>query len=336
MNRNNFFSILVTFLYLVTNISEGKAKAPILKKPIESDSLSPAISVVSESLETPELETTKTLKYQKLLKKNWLIPMAPAEYQRLSRRFTGLSLFDTEGRPWVIPGITLVTPTGYSAKWGDVFTSFSVNNRSRFGHIADGFAAIGMGFADPTEWIGIELTLGFLNVKKIFNSGKGLSGKIGHTFSDGTSVAIGKLDFLQWPRNAADTGSSEYLVVSRAFQLDYDATKNFSLLIVSVGVGDGQFKSDERFMTETPGLGLFGSLSMRIIPPINLIANWNHNLHMGASIAPFRQFPLIFTIGALDLLKTQGDGLRYVIGISYSDSFFSRSFPVNWFRGGHI
>lgn len=275
-------------------------------------------------------------KYLKVLKENWLIPMPKGEFERLSKRFKGFSFFDTEERPWVVPGVTLSTPTGFTAQWGDVFSAFSVNDRTRFGRIADGYAMVGFGFGNPTKWLGIELTLGFLNVKRVFNSGKGLTAKIGHTFSDGTSVAIGKIDFLQWPPNAADTGSSEYIAVSRAFQLNYDPREPFSLLVVNLGLGDGQFKSDEKFRSETPGVGLFSSLSLRVLEPVNIIANWNHNLHVGASVSPFRKIPVIFTLAVLDTLRTQGDGLRYALAISYADSIFSRSFPVDWFRGSNL
>jgi len=302
--------------------------------PSRSDSI-PQENTSSQKKE-PEKTTGTKKKYRDALKSDWLIPMPRADYERLSRRFKGLALFDTENRPWVIPAITLLTPTGYSAQWGDVFTSFSVNDRSRFGRKADGFASIGFGLGDPLEWFGLEITLGFLNVKKLLASGKGLTAKLAHTFPDGTSIAIGKIDFLQFPRNSADTGSSEYIAVSKAFILNYDPRSPFSLLVVNLGVGDGQFKSDEKFKSLTPGVGLFGSLSLRILEPVNIIANWNHNLHFGASVAPFRKFPFIVTLGVLDTLKTQGDGLRYVVGLSYSDSVFSRTFPVDWFKKKNI
>ncbi len=303
----------------------SQPKAPISQKNNSAITTTSAEEVLDN--------TERNRKYRETLKKNWLIPMSKGEYERLSRRFKGLALFDTERRPWVIPGITLVTPSGYSAQWGDVFWGFSVNDRTRFGRIADAYAAIGFGLGDPIKWLGFEVILGFLNVRKIFNSGKGLSAKVSHTFPDGTSIAIGKIDFLQWPKNSADTGSSEYIALSRAFQLEYDPRKPFSLLVVNIGIGDGQFKSDEKFKSLEPGVGLFSSISLRVIEPVSLIANWNHNLHLGASIAPFRRFPLLLTLGVLDTLKTQGDGLRYVVSISYSDSVFSRTFPVDWFRG---
>jgi hypothetical protein len=282
----------------------------------------------------PKREQEKT--YREILNRNWLIPLPKEQSEQLEQRFKDTSPYDTSDRTWVVPGVTLMTPTGYVAKWGDLYSSFSVNNRSRGDNKADAYAFVGAGFGDPSRWLGIELTLGFLNVREIFSSGKGLSVKVGHTFPDGSSLSIGKIDFLQWPPNAADTGSSEYITYSKAFTFDRKPTQLFSLLVVNLGIGDGQFKNDEKFINEIPGIGLFTSVGLRVVEPLNLIANWNNNLHVGASLAPFRKIPLIFTFGVLDTLNTQGDGKRYVVGISYFDSVFSNTFPLDWFKGSDL
>lgn len=326
MSRQKQFALLLVVYALCISVSRGEINS---SRPTLPEDQKP-------SEEKSDTTDKKNNSYLKALKEKWLIPMPKGEYDRLKNRFKGYSLFDAEDRPWTIPGVTLMTPTGYVAKWGDIYGAFSVNDRTRFGRIADAYAMLGFGFGDPAKWLGFELTLGFLNVRKLLNSGKGITIKAGHTFPDGTSIAIGKIDFLQWPANAADTGSSEYIAISRAFQLDYDPSQPFSLLIINLGLGDGQFKSDEKFRADIKGVGLFGSLSVRIAEPVNILANWNHNLHFGASIAPFRKIPFIITLAVMDTLKTQGDGLRYCAAISYADSIFSRSFPVDWFRGSNL
>ncbi|MFM8315390.1 MAG: hypothetical protein ACKOA8_13975 [Deltaproteobacteria bacterium] len=308
---------------------------PPSKKGMAQGTSSKKENDISES--APLNDTERNKRYREILKKNWFVPMPKGEYERLSRRFKGLSLFDTDDRPWVIPAISLLTPTGYSAKWGDVFASFAVNNRGRYTNNPDGVVIVGAGFGNPISWLGFELAISFLNVKKVFNSGIGFSGKISHTFPDSTSIAIGKIDFLQIPVNAADSGSSDYLAISRAFQLKDDPTENFSLLVVTLGIGDEIFKGDELFFKDADTFGLFGSASLRIFQPLNVILNWNQNMNLGLSVTPFRRFPLILSAGALDLMNVNNSkGVRFIFGVSYSDSVFSQTFPVGWFRGNRL
>lgn len=287
--------------------------------------------------EAPANDTERNQYYRKKLKKDWLIPMPKGEYERLSRRFKGLSMFDADDRPWVVPGVTLVSPTGFSAKWGDIFGGFGVTNRGRYTNNPDGVVVVGAGFGDPVSWLGFEVSLTFLNVKKFFRSGLGISAKMSHTFADTTSIAIGAYDFLQFPPNASDTGNSTYLSVSRTWQLKNNPSEAFSLLVGTLGLGNGQFKTDEQLLNDIEAIGIFSSLSLRIVPPLNMIVNWDQNLHLGFSVSPFRRFPLIFTAGGLDFLdRNASQGVRLLFGISYSDSVFSQTFPVGWFRGNRI
>lgn len=325
------FLILTFFISAPLLAQSTNNSAPTKKKSTSKEERSAA------ETEAPANDTKRNQNYKEILKKQWLIPMPKAEYERLSRRFKGLSMFDTDERPWVVPGVSLMTPTGFCAKWGDVFTGFGVTNRGRYTNNPDGSYVVGLGLGDPVSWLGFELTVTFLNVRRFLNSGKSISAKVSHTFADTTSLSIGRIDFLQFPRNAADTGTSNYLALSRAFQLTQDPTEYFSLAVATVGVGDGQFKTDEQLINRIPSFGVFSSLSLRVAPPLNVIANWDQNLHLGVSVAPFRRFPLIFSFGALDFLhRNNSKGVRFLFGFSYSDSVFSQSFPVGWFRGNRL
>lgn len=333
MRQPEFLLIVLLFCFASWEIVRAESKVP---------STPPSSAKTKSENQLPPSRPSNNVgiskdreKYLELLKNNWLIPTDEKELERLEKRITEISQLETIYKPWVIPSVSLMTPTGYTARWGDIYGAFSVNDRTRFGHIADGYAMIGMGIGNPAKWLGLELTLGFLNVRKLLNSGKGLSVKVGHTFPDGTSIALGKIDCFQWPKNAADTGSSDYISISKAFYLNStttNPTNTFDLLIVSLGLGDGQFKSDEKFVNNQAGVGLFGSLGLRVVQPVTVIANWNHNLHLGLSVAPFRTIPFVATMGFLDILKTQGDGVRYVVGIAYSGSIFSSNLFTSGMR----
>lgn len=329
-----FLGFLLIFTFVVS--APAPAQSPGNLPPTKKNSTFKEPRSAAET-EAPANDTKRNQNYREILKRQWLIPMPKAEYERLSRRFKGLSMFDTDERPWVIPGVSLMTPTGFCAKWGDIFTGLGITNRGRYTDNPDGSYVVGFGLGDPVSWLGFELTVTFLNMRRFLNSGKSISAKVSHTFADTTSLSVGKIDFLQFPRNAADTGTSNYLALSRAFQLTDDPTDYFSLAVATLGVGDGQFKTDEQVIGRIPSFGVFGSLSLRVAQPLNLIANWDQNLHLGASIAPFRRFPFILSIGALDFLqRNNSKGVRFLFGFSYSDSVFSQSFPVGWFRGNRL
>ena len=68
----------------------------------------------------------------------------------------------------------------------------------------------------------------------------------------------------------------------------------------------------------------FGSAALQVLPSTNLITEWTgQDLAVGVSVAPFPNFPIVFTPAIRDLAG-EGDGdPRFVIGVgvSLSDLF---------------
>ena len=71
----------------------------------------------------------------------------------------------------------------------------------------------------------------------------------------------------------------------------------------------------------TDGLNPFGSVAVRVLPPVNAIANWTgQDLALGLSIAPVPKWPIVITPAMMDVMTgAAGDGARFSMsaGISY-------------------
>ncbi|MEM9093021.1 MAG: S-layer homology domain-containing protein, partial [Cyanobacteria bacterium P01_F01_bin.53] len=67
------------------------------------------------------------------------------------------------------------------------------------------------------------------------------------------------------------------------------------------------------------GVGAFGSAALQVHPSTNLITEWTgQDLAVGVSVAPFPNFPLVFTPAIRDILG-EGDGdPRFVLGVGIS------------------
>jgi hypothetical protein len=87
-------------------------------------------------------------------------------------------------------------------------------------------------------------------------------------------------------------------------------------------MGGGNFRSEDSVLNDTSTAGVFESVAVRVIEPVNLIAEWSgQDLSMGLSIIPFRRLPLVITPAVSDITGNAGDGVRFVLGIGYGFSY---------------
>ncbi|QIZ69843.1 hypothetical protein [Oxynema aestuarii] len=218
------------------------------------------------------------------------------------------------------PGITIMNPSGYGASWGTLGIGLGLQERTRFTEDADGVMGIGMGFGDPRKNVGVALGVTVTDLwGDAFEDGT-LSIKLHRRLPADFSVAAGVQGAVRW--GETDGGSSVYGVVSRRFALQEDPSKPLSQLFLSVGVGGGQYRTEDQIDDGVDTVGLFGSAALRLYEPVNAVVEWTgQDLTVGLSIAPFRNVPIVISPALTDITGSAGDGTRFILGIGYGFSF---------------
>ncbi|BAY09774.1 S-layer homology domain-containing protein [Calothrix sp. NIES-2098] len=220
-----------------------------------------------------------------------------------------------------IPGSSVTSPTAFGAEFGDVFAGFSYQSRTRFyAHRDDGGAVFGFGLGERQK-VALEVAVSsFSTFRQGFFENGGVSFKLHHSFSNGLAIAAGVENAIMF--GSPDAGSSVYGVVSKIFPLKDDPTKPFSSVTVSLGVGGGRFRSEQDVKQGVDSVNVFGSVGLRVLEPISLIADWTgQDLTVGTSIAPFRSFPMVITPAVADITGNAGDGARFILGVGFGYSF---------------
>ncbi len=221
--------------------------------------------------------------------------------------------------PAASPGVSIMTPSGYGISWGRAGIGLGLQERTRFTQDADGVVGLGIGFGNPLKTVGVSLGITATDLW-------------GNTFQDGTvsmklhrrlpynlSVAAGIIGVIRW--GETDGGRSLYGVVTKRFIFAPDPSELFNQLHVSVGVGSGQFRTEDQINTDEGTVGVFGSVALRVNQPISAIAEWTgQDMTVGLSIAPFKNIPLVISPALTDITGSAGDGTRFILGIGYGFS----------------
>lgn len=227
--------------------------------------------------------------------------------------------------PAASPGSSSGSPTAFGADFGSIFAGASYQARTRFTNSADGAISAGFGLGDATKAVGLEVAVSVLDLTsrgsddQAFDRGS-ISFKLHRRLPNNFAVAIGYENALVW--GFTDAGSSFYGVGSKIFQFQDSPSKPFSSLTVSLGVGNGRFRTEDDFNADKKTVNFFGSAGLRVLEPVSIIADWTgQDLTLGASIAPFRRIPIVITPAIADITGSAGDGSRFILGIGYSYSF---------------
>ena len=211
----------------------------------------------------------------------------------------------------VLPGTTINTPTGYGARWGQVYAGASVQDRIRYASWTDGVVAMGAGFGNPERWIGADLTLHILDTYTDFAEDRAVSIKLHRQLPGSMSLAIGWENL--WHTADTDGGSSPYAALSKAARLHNGGEwVPFGVVVATAGVGGDRFQDEDSFRRRENGAGVFGSLAVRLLRPVHAIANWTgQDLSLGLSITPIPHLPLVITPALMDVTGAAGDGVRF-------------------------
>ncbi len=218
------------------------------------------------------------------------------------------------------PGSSSNTPTAYGGSWGSVGVGLSYQERTRYTDESDGSSGLVVSFGDSRSAVGLDVGVGFLDLSDFGDRGS-FSLKVHRQLPQEFAVAVGLENALIWGFSDSDT--SVYGVVSKRFRLQESSQDPFSRLNLSVGIGNGRFRSEDDVQNDEGSVGLFGSVAIQVIEPVSVFTEWTgQDLNVGMSVLPFRDLSLVITPTLSDITGTAGDGTRFTLGVGYGLSLF--------------
>ncbi len=217
------------------------------------------------------------------------------------------------------PGLTIANPSGFGGDRGQFFSGFSYQTDTRLNTSNeskdDGSLGFGYAFGNAQKAVGAEIsyTLGSFGRNRDFGTG-GFNAKVHRQFPGNWAVAAGWNGFLNIGDDN-DFKDSLYLTTTKIFKTREKLNSAFSRMAVTVGVGNGQFRTEDAIEDGDEGFNIFGTLAFRIATPVSGIVEWTgQDLAIGTSVSPFRRVPVTFSISLRDLAGA-GDDPRVILGV---------------------
>jgi S-layer homology domain len=226
----------------------------------------------------------------------------------------------------------LNSPSAFGSNWGELFAGagyqkttrpqiFSTANARGQG-IDDGALAFGLGLGDSRHLVGLEAVVtSNSTVRRGFFKEGAISLKLHKQFGENFALAVGSDNVITYG-NDSDVGQSYYGVASSIL----NPSTNIGFLsntTVSLGIGNGRYRSVGDVRLDRSTIGIFGSIGTRLSPNFSLVADWDgQDLSIGFPIGfPLGdRFGIQITPGIVDLVNRETGGSRFVIsgGVGYS------------------
>jgi hypothetical protein len=228
------------------------------------------------------------------------------------------------------PAGSITTPTAFGVDLGQGFIGMGLQARTRYTEDADAAAVLGLGLGDR-HVLGVELAATsystFSERGGTFGEVGSLSVRVHRLVGEDFSVAVGWENPVHW--GDSDAGESQYAVVSRVFRNGPDARAPFSATVISMGVGNGRFRTEHQVTEDQDKVNFFMSTGVRLHENASWIVDWTgQDLNLALSVMPLgRRIPVIVTPGVADVWRHAGDGPRAIMAIGYNFSYgnpFSR------------
>ena len=217
------------------------------------------------------------------------------------------------------PSITIINPSAYGASWGNAGIGFGFQERVRFIDQSDGVIGLGFGLGNARKNIGAQVGISLVDVSAPFRDGA-INLKLHRRLPEDFSVALGVQGLTTW--GTTDGGSSVYGVVTKRFKLRKDRSKPFSEIYTTLGLGGGQFRSEDDINNGNETVGVFGSVAVKAFQPVGLVTEWTgQDLTIGVPLVLFRNLPVVIVPAVTDITGSAGDGARFVFGFGYTFSF---------------
>ncbi|TLU83559.1 MAG: hypothetical protein FDX30_10185 [Chlorobium sp.] len=185
----------------------------------------------------------------------------------------------------------------------------------------DGAYAVGLGIGNPHENLGLQATVLVLNIDQ-FNR-FAMNVHAFRCFGDASAIGVG-VENIRLDNATNDSDKSYYVVYSHC--VDGDSLVNpatgRSKLHFSIGAGSGRFGDKSEFDIASGkgehGTYVFGNVAYELFNEFNIISDWN-GLNLNAGISKTfllgNNVPFVVTLGAADLTRNSGDGVRFIASI---------------------
>jgi hypothetical protein len=217
-----------------------------------------------------------------------------------------------------LPAASIANPTAFGVDFRQGYVGLSYQARTRFTDIDDAAALAGIGFGDRDRLVGVELTLHSYSTIRgggPFETG-GVGVKVHRALGSRSGVAAGVENAVSW--GGSDAGRSGYVVGTHVLFRTRAPSTTLNALALSLGVGNGRFRSEDDVIAGNEGVNVFASAGLQVIEPAALVLDWTgQDLWAGLSITPIRHQPLVVNLAFADLTRSAGDGPRFVASVAY-------------------
>jgi len=292
---------------------------------------------------TAQTETAQAVEPGETSQESVGYPALPSveEIQLLQEDLRNLNVPESQRRRRAYPSITISNPSGYGAHRGQIYIGAGIQSRSRYsgpretlgvfsGGKRDGVAGVGFGIGDARESVGLQIsyTAASFGGSRAPLSG-GFNAKVHKQFGHGWAAAIGGEGIINFGRLPEDNDQIDYNdfegtyygAASYTIPLREDFNDAFSRLTLTGGAGSGRFRTVDDIANGEFAVGVFGSAALQVLPSTTLITEWTgQDLAVGASFAPFPNFPLVVTPAIRDIAGESDGTPRFVLGIGMSVS----------------
>lgn len=219
------------------------------------------------------------------------------------------------------PGSTVGVPSAFGANYGDAFVGISFSNRRPRVNEADGAITAGFGLGDSERYVGLEVSANIGSLRRFAANGD-FGFKLHRSLPGKAAIALGWDSGITWGEENRNTVSTLYGVASKVFDLRPQNIADSLPLTVTLGVGGGRFRSFENVVDRKGGVGVFGSVGLRVVPQASVIASWTgQDLNLGVSYVPIRTTPLYLTAVVGNVLSRNDNATLFSFGIGYGFNY---------------
>lgn len=245
---------------------------------------------------------------------------ARAEHNRGQLRLQALALRDAI-RPG--PAGSISVPTGFGVEWGEIFVGAAYQARTRYTDDPDAGLVIGTGIGSR-HLLALEAAATSYSTVRGGGPGEtgGLSFKLHRSLPGDAGVAVGYEN--PWTWGGSDADPTLYAVASKVVRRTRRPDAWLDAGVLTLGVGNGRFRSEEADLDRLQTLNVFGAVGVRVTELVSVAADWTgQDVNAGFSITPFRRVPLVITPAFADVLGNTGDGARFILSVGYGVGFRS-------------
>ncbi|ALA26417.1 hypothetical protein Psal071_00111 [Piscirickettsia salmonis] len=234
----------------------------------------------------------------------------------VSRHSISLNAYDHIA---VLPNVlSPLAPTAVGAQWGDVYFGFAAANHSSGEDNVNGVLVVGFGIGDPEHVIGLDVSMAVTSINPAdggFAKDRHVDLKLHRRLPYQSAIAVGVENLLASGLDR-DFSKTYYLVLTKDFQVTERQ------LSISLGIGNGRFRSQEDINIDKSSIGVFADVSIGITDWLDIFADWTgHAVSAGVSLQPVKKLPLTLTVAALDIGKSAVSTVPIAVGLGFTHRF---------------